>query len=954
MYVDGQGRDLRLGPLLGRGGEGSVYLLNGHPDLVAKIYHDPIDSEKQDKLKVMSRGVTEAIKSISAWPLEPVVSKADRRVHGLVMTKVSHHNESHQIYSPADRKSKFPKLNWKFLTHVAMNCAAAFETVHNHGLVIGDVNPGGILVSPSAGTVRLIDCDSFQYFDGHRTFLCRVGASLYTPPELVGRDFATTTRKPSHDQFGLALLVFHLLFMGRHPFSGTHSGPEDMPIERAILEGRYAFARDAAQRKMRMPPRSVGPSELCPSLAEMFEQAFLTTSARPTAGAWRAALRGLRDRVTTCSVDAIHVYSSEVGSCPWCSAERKGATFFVSDSVSFEFDPAGECEAIWVRIDRLIPNYKHPERAPLQKQLRGRPWPADANPHAAGKELPLPPRPAEPRYELLPPIPRFEDPPPPPQPTFEPLPKEPIFVFRPSVPAPQAPIEYLLPPYVRLPMPSEPREPRLLGVPKPHPPFDAEAVRSAAWASFGRGRHLTISLLFRLPLCLSGVATVAFCITGQGLALTVAGAAFAVFLIPSVVSETYRARWTGKYESQRKQAWSVIRDRVESERNNAVKSNGERRAVYERELAIHRQTSAEIKAGESRRLEEYQRTVREARAQHRIAMEAHKKAMDEWAQRVSGERHDQLLEWQSVHERVRVESEAAKDRNQRRRTDWESTYESLKLDAKEAWRRRCEDLERLRNLLDGKNAVLKTQHETEIKRWEAEVERIKSNNGAVYLCRGRFENERNARQRDVDRLRRAYGELHAEVERRESGRIAEFTSLKEDARRLIDEFRRRKSSFDSDRLKLSGPAEEAQLTTYLSAVLIREHNIPGIGEGRLTTLELHGVETAFDVSEETLDGISGFKTGKGRMALLAWRGTITRKFTFNPQAAIRPVDLAMLHSRHKQGRLEIQDRLAGVESRIRERLDRVTRDRQSESAELEDTILALNIAEADLSVALTL
>ena len=37
-----------------------------------------------------------------------------------------------------------------------------------------------------------------------------------------------------HDRFGLALVVFHLLFMGRHPFAGRYQHADDMPIEQAI------------------------------------------------------------------------------------------------------------------------------------------------------------------------------------------------------------------------------------------------------------------------------------------------------------------------------------------------------------------------------------------------------------------------------------------------------------------------------------------------------------------------------------------------------------------------------------------------------------------------------------------------------------------------------------------------------------------------------------------------
>ena len=46
--------------------------------------------------------------------------------------------------------------------------------------------------------------------------------------------------KAVHDAFGLAVLIFQILFMGRHPYSGHFLGSGEMPIERAIREHRFA------------------------------------------------------------------------------------------------------------------------------------------------------------------------------------------------------------------------------------------------------------------------------------------------------------------------------------------------------------------------------------------------------------------------------------------------------------------------------------------------------------------------------------------------------------------------------------------------------------------------------------------------------------------------------------------------------------------------------------------
>ena len=93
-----------------------------------------------------------------------------------------------------------------------MNVARSIASVHATGCVIGDINSQGVLVSDAA-TVSLIDSDSFQVAEALRTFLCEVGVPEFTPPELQGKNFDHVKRTSNHDAFGLAVLIFQLLFM---------------------------------------------------------------------------------------------------------------------------------------------------------------------------------------------------------------------------------------------------------------------------------------------------------------------------------------------------------------------------------------------------------------------------------------------------------------------------------------------------------------------------------------------------------------------------------------------------------------------------------------------------------------------------------------------------------------------------------------------------------------------
>ena len=246
----------------------------------------------------MTRLATASLLDVAAWPTGTLHASPGGRLVGILLPKVTGHREVHQLYSPAQRKTHYPKADWAFLVHAAMNCAAAFETVHEHGHVIGDVNQSGLLVSDS-GTIRLIDCDSFQVRGNGGLFHCVVGVPQYTPPELQGLStFRSVERTRSHDGFGLALIVFHLLFMGRHPFVGRYGGTGEMPIERAISEGRFAYSRNASSVQMARPPHSLSLDACAAPVGRLVRGAFAkpngSAQERPSAADWRLCWRRLK------------------------------------------------------------------------------------------------------------------------------------------------------------------------------------------------------------------------------------------------------------------------------------------------------------------------------------------------------------------------------------------------------------------------------------------------------------------------------------------------------------------------------------------------------------------------------------------------------------------------------------------------------------------------------------
>ncbi|MFC6687795.1 helix-hairpin-helix domain-containing protein [Jhaorihella thermophila] len=312
------GKDrVSVAELIGKGGEGNVYAIKGRSGLAAKIYNTGLRAKREDKVRAMV-GEGLAVKTdLVAYPGEVVT---DRRGNflGFVMRLVSGYRPLHELYSPKSRQRHFPKSDYRFIVHAALNVARAVGKVHQTGCIIGDLNHSGILVAQDA-TVALIDADSFQFSLNGKSYPCVVGVPDFTPPELHGKNLASVQRTIEHDNFGLAVAIFHLLFMGRHPYAGRYKGP-DISMGDAIAQNRFAYSLARRAATQTTPPPGALTLDMFPeAISRAFENAFgLTPGARPSALDWIHALNTLEGALSHCSKVKTHYYPSAAGGCVWC------------------------------------------------------------------------------------------------------------------------------------------------------------------------------------------------------------------------------------------------------------------------------------------------------------------------------------------------------------------------------------------------------------------------------------------------------------------------------------------------------------------------------------------------------------------------------------------------------------------------------------------------------------
>lgn len=338
-YRDGRGRALVLGAELGGGGEGSVFIIRGRPDLCAKIYRPEKAATRAAKVEAMIvRAPAWPLRRALAWPVATLHTD-DGAFAGFVMPALRGALELFRLIVPDERMQVAGWLTQHDLFVIAARLAKVVAGVHRAGHCVGDLKPQNILIVPTARRVVLIDADSFQICDPRRATLARslVVTPEYAAPELLGRDPASVDRTPASDAFALAVLIHQILLGGAHPFEGelvsSRGGASVERIPGRIRRGLCPRVPGVAGIR---PPAGALPFELLPEeLRALFVRCFGVGLARPAerpgAGEWARALRRAGAAMAACPVSHVHTYAAGLARCPWCERKaRTGIDLFVA------------------------------------------------------------------------------------------------------------------------------------------------------------------------------------------------------------------------------------------------------------------------------------------------------------------------------------------------------------------------------------------------------------------------------------------------------------------------------------------------------------------------------------------------------------------------------------------------------------------------------------------------
>lgn len=353
------------------GGEGKIYEISEHPELVAKIFRESKRTAwREEKLRnmVRIRLSDEELEQIT-WPVDLLYS--EQGFVGYVMPRLKKNKSISHIYSVNGQDQDYVKR-----IGIAYNLCEAVRTVHSLGQVCGDLNPQNICVEENTGLVTLVDTDSFHFYAGEsgHIYRCEVGLAEYLAPEIQNklRDNMDLKSAPlptytqETDCFALAVHIFTLLMNGCHPFACAilQNGQVEytmaqmgdisqasvtcpQPIDN-IRQGFFPFHQKRANitHPLYAPSFDFLPDYLQKLFVRSFEDGFLEPSCRVRPEEWQEALKCFMQNIDLFRCTEGHRYfAMHAMQCPWCDIERRMR--FVTSSVEVapgEQETQGEWE----------------------------------------------------------------------------------------------------------------------------------------------------------------------------------------------------------------------------------------------------------------------------------------------------------------------------------------------------------------------------------------------------------------------------------------------------------------------------------------------------------------------------------------------------------------------------------------------------------------------------------
>lgn len=260
------------------GGEGNVFSTEHYGSMVIKLYHpEKLTRGRVEKITALAEEIQDVNSQIFdyiCWPKAVVYDYEQGHMVGYLMERVPEDAlPLEEIISQMAVGGNPLGYDRRDLAELCKRIAQRFSLLHSLAqkrLLMCDVNPTNILISPRTKQVYFVDLDSYQYeSNAGKRLRCPVGRGEYTSPELYERmrfantvHYADVDRTEVDEAFAAAVLYFDILMLGREPFDRFGESYEDV-----IRQGKFTYRNGR--------PTCYIWKNLTPRLQQMFRSVFM-------------------------------------------------------------------------------------------------------------------------------------------------------------------------------------------------------------------------------------------------------------------------------------------------------------------------------------------------------------------------------------------------------------------------------------------------------------------------------------------------------------------------------------------------------------------------------------------------------------------------------------------------------------------------------------------------------
>lgn len=345
------GDEIVLTDVIASGGEAEIYKTNKDGVLIKLFTRDISLISKLKIFTLCKKGNLDSLKektSHFSMPLLPLFKKSSRNSYndlcGYVMYQKSG-TPLHDFLNLAKIKTQRTLVNSNRidLVNMLIDLLSSIHVLHSNNIVIGDLSLRNFLYDEATREVNIIDCDSFQYtlevskqaidevqaLSNHkklckskeeieedkvkmlsRILYCEMTTDEYTSPELIpafeAGKLGVTERTVNNELFGIAVLIFKTLMLGKNPFS-TNVGSLS-PLE-AIKNNEFPYkAYYSEQKKLPSGCWNILWSHLPYDIQDEFIKTF-TTDQRTDISTWINRLKDYKNYMSKNSKEAELIFA---------------------------------------------------------------------------------------------------------------------------------------------------------------------------------------------------------------------------------------------------------------------------------------------------------------------------------------------------------------------------------------------------------------------------------------------------------------------------------------------------------------------------------------------------------------------------------------------------------------------------------------------------------------------